>query len=138
MQDFHKKQLENHREIFKNVEPIVTQDGKQDYQKVEKFKKNNKIRNFFTKLFGISNKKYEDKKTNKKEDIMEAKIKQMNSEEILKFLNKDEIYMKSAEIMQFLNTDNLSKVSTTRIDSTPPASKVSQINRKNSSRNVGI
>lgn len=62
----------------------------------------------------------------------------MNSEEILKFLNKAEIQMKSAEIIQFLNTDNLSSVSTTEINSVPAASKVSQINRRNSCRNIGI
>lgn len=138
--DFHKAQLENHRTIFAGVEPIVTQDGKdQGYQSNVRAKKENKISRFITKLFRVSNKNskkvVEDKSSKLDQhnnldtkDAMEEKIKQMNSKEVLQFLNTDELQsldakdksnvmvnieeqiknMDSKQILKFLNTDDLS------------------------------
>jgi hypothetical protein len=56
LNDFHKAQLENHKEIFASVEPIITQDGEdQGYQNV-KAKKESKIRRALSKLFRVSHK----------------------------------------------------------------------------------
>ncbi|WP_419234818.1 hypothetical protein [Rickettsia endosymbiont of Nabis limbatus] len=96
---FYKEQLANHREAFSKVEPIITQDGKdQGHQNDIKAKKENKIRHFITKLFRVShksNKKVVTDSSSKLDqnnnlevyDAIEAKIKQMSSKEALAFLN---------------------------------------------------
>lgn len=141
---FYKDQLANHREVFSKVEPIVTQDGKdqgyQDKVKLNKVKisKENKIRHFITKLFRVANKDNKKVAADKNTELdqnnnlnpknaIEKRIKQMNSKEVLQFLNTDEIQssdakdksnvranieeqiknMDSKQILQFLNTDNL-------------------------------
>jgi len=96
LNDFHKAQLENHKEIFASVEPIITQDGKdQGAQNNIKTKKENKIRRAISKLFGVSQKSSKkvvaDKRSGKPDqnnnlevqDTIEAKIKQMSSKEVL-------------------------------------------------------
>lgn len=103
LDDFNKVRLENHRAIFAGVEPIITQDGKdQGYQNNIKAKKENKIRHFITKLFRVANKdnkqivadissKLDQNSNRKTYDAIEEKIKQMSSKEVLQFLNTDEI-----------------------------------------------
>ncbi|WP_395476642.1 hypothetical protein [Rickettsia endosymbiont of Pantilius tunicatus] len=54
LNDFHKAQLENHKEIFASVEPIITQDGKdQGEQNNIKAKKESKIMRALSKLFRV-------------------------------------------------------------------------------------
>ena len=103
LNDFHKVQLENHKEIFASVEPIITQDGKdQGEQNNIKAKKENKIIRAISKLFGVShksNKKVVADERSKLDrnnnlgayDAIEEKIQQMSSKEVLQFLNTDEI-----------------------------------------------
>jgi hypothetical protein len=103
LNDFHKAQLENHREIFASVEPIITQDGKdQGEQNNIKAKKESKIRRALSKLFRVSHKSNKkvvadssstlDQNNNLEVyDAIEDKIKQMSSKEVLQFLNTDEI-----------------------------------------------
>lgn len=105
LNDFHKAQLENHKEIFASVEAIITQDGKdQGHQNDIKAKKESKIRRVLSKLFRVShksNKKVVADKSSKLDqnnnlevyDAIEAKIKQMSSKEVLQFLNRDEIQL---------------------------------------------
>lgn len=134
--DLHKMQLENHKEIFPDVKPIITQDGKDQGHQNIKVKKENKIIRAISKLFGVSNKNSQKVVAyNEIQDAMEKKIKQMNSKEVLEFLNTDEIQpaetsdkgnvkvnsanienqiekMDSKQILQLLNTDGLSNKKT--------------------------
>ncbi|WP_419234821.1 hypothetical protein [Rickettsia endosymbiont of Nabis limbatus] len=103
LNDFHKAQLENHKEIFASVEPIITQDGKdQGEQNNIKAKKESKIMRALSKLFRVlhkSNKKVVADERSKLDrnnnleayDAIEEKIQQMNSKEVLQFLNTDDL-----------------------------------------------
>ncbi|MFP3012076.1 MAG: hypothetical protein ACEY3D_03695 [Rickettsia sp.] len=104
LNDFHKTQLANHREVFSKVEPIITGDGKdQGHQNNNiKAKKENKIMRAISKLFGVSRQsskkvvtdkgsKLDQNNNRETQDAIEEKLKHMNSKEVLQFLNKDEI-----------------------------------------------